>query len=120
MNMIIIPQAQIDDMTEVMDYILAHPSFTVLDIKNHFNLTNDEYNMVYDFCMPSVRKGNKVAYWKNKYASVMNFLKEQIRYVFETKDKKAFFRNVLDYYSANCDDKTLKVETDDEEAANDI
>ena len=120
MNMIVLPQAQIDEMTEVMDYILAHPSDTVIAIKNHFGLTNDEYNMVYDLCMPSVRKGNKVAYWKNKYASVMNFLKEQIRYVFETKDKKSFFRNVLDYYSANCDDKTLKVEMDDEETADDI
>ena len=45
----------------------------------------------------------------------MNFLKEQIRYVFETKDKKDFFKNILEYYSLNCDDKTLKIEIDDEE-----
>ena len=117
MNMQVIPQAQIDEMVEVMDYILAHPSISVADIKKHFELTAEEYNMIFDLCMPSIRKGNKTAYWKNRYSSVMNFLKEQIRYVFETKDIKGFFKNILEYYSLNCDDKTLKIEIDDEENA---
>ena len=74
--MTIIPQDQIDRMVEVMDVILKYPYMTVGDIKRRFNLSSEEYEMIYDLVMPLVREANVKKYWAVKYKYIERKLKE--------------------------------------------
>ena len=74
--MTIIPQDQIDKMVEVMDVILKYPYMTVGDIKKRFNLTSQEYEMIYGLVMPLVREANVKKYWAIKYKYIERKLRE--------------------------------------------
>lgn len=67
MNITILSQEEIDQIVVISDFILRHPSITVADIRRRFRLTTEEYNMIFDICMPRVRAGSAALYWKTKY-----------------------------------------------------
>lgn len=78
--MIVLPQDQIDKMKEIMDYILRYdPITTVGEIKQKYQLTNDEYDMIYDLCMPLIRETGVKKYWAIKYRSFVEELKRLIK-----------------------------------------
>ena len=65
-----LPQHEIDDIVEVADYILSHQSSikSINEVKKKFGLTTEQYNMVYDFCMPLIRRWNvNEGYWNTRY-----------------------------------------------------
>lgn len=86
-TIIVLPQFQIDGMVEVMDYILQHPMATVGKIKNKFNLNEEEYQMIYDFCMPHERFRSNERYWITKYKGVLSAVEMQIGLA-ESKNRK--------------------------------
>lgn len=78
--MIVLPQDQIDKMKEIMDYLFKYQALTsVASIKKKFNLTNEEYDMIYDLCMPLIRESGVKKYWAVKYKSFMEELKRLIK-----------------------------------------
>ena len=86
-TIIVLPQFQIDGMVEVMDYILSHPMATVGKIKDKFDLNEEEYQMIYDFCMPHERIRSNERYWIIKYKGVLSALEMQIGFA-ESKKRK--------------------------------
>ena len=86
-TIIVLPQFQIDGMVEIMDYILAHPMATVGKIKNKFDLNENEYQMIYDFCMPHERFRSNERYWITKYKGVLSAVEMQIGLA-ESKNRK--------------------------------
>ena len=80
MNMIVLPQDQIDKMKEIMDFLLKNPTgITVQQVKDMFKLTSDEYEMIYDFCMPLIREKSVKQYWAVKYKHFVEELKRLIK-----------------------------------------
>ena len=78
--MIVLPQDQIDHMKEIMDFLLKNPTgFSVYEIKRMFNLNSDEYEMIYDLCMPLIREKTVKQYWATKYKHFIEELKKLIK-----------------------------------------
>lgn len=77
--MVIIPQDQIDFMIKVMDYIRKHPNAIVIDIRQRFGLSKEEYDMIYDLMMPLIRGGNMSSYWKTKYVTLREAVSDRLR-----------------------------------------
>lgn len=78
--MIVLPQDQIDKMKEIMDYLFKYQALTtVSEVKRRFNLTNEEYEMIYDLCMPLIRENGVKKYWAIKYQSFVQELKRLIK-----------------------------------------
>ena len=73
--MTIIPRWQIDEMVPVMDTILKYPTKTIGEIRKEFNLTSEEFDMIYELCMPLVRENNVKKYWAVKYKHVSKKIK---------------------------------------------
>lgn len=70
--MIVLPQDQIDDMVKILDVILRNEfagKLTVEDMKAKYNLTPEEYDMIYDLAMPLIRKQNEKGLWKTRASS---------------------------------------------------
>lgn len=42
-------------VNQVVEYIVTHYQVTVADVKEKFNLTNEEYDMISDLMMPAIR-----------------------------------------------------------------
>ena len=64
------PQDEIDGISKVMEYILAHQgqSITVGSVRKKFGLTREQYDMIYDLCLPLIRRWtNNDGYWKARY-----------------------------------------------------
>ena len=61
-----------------MDYILSHPMATVGKIKDKFDLNEEEYQMIYDFCMPHERVRNNERFWITKYKGIMSAIELKI------------------------------------------
>lgn len=101
-TIIVLPQFQIDGMVEVMDDILAHPyKHTVDQIKQKYDLNEDEYHMIYDFCMPHERHRSKERYWITRYktvtGSIQRFLdtaKEQQHRMVRIEDIEKIFHKL--------------------------
>lgn len=73
--MIVLPQDQIDTMVKVLDVILHNElagKLTVEDMKAKYNLTPEEYDMIYDLAMPFIRKQNEKGLWKTRAHSFKN------------------------------------------------
>jgi hypothetical protein len=89
MNLIILPQDQIDRIVEVSDFILKHSNTTVGAIRKKFDLTIDEYNMIFDLCMPRIRAGSAAAYYKNKFGMLSSRVEDIVKELpeGEVKDK---------------------------------
>ena len=78
--MIVLPQDQIDRMKEIMDYLLKYQTgITVGEVKRKYNLTSEEYEMIYDLCMPLIRESGVKKYWAIKYQSFIRELKVLIK-----------------------------------------
>lgn len=76
---IILPNEQVEFMNKVTDYIFSHPSKSVADIRKAFNITSEQYNMIYDLAMPRERHRNLAGYYKAKYYYLYDHLAELIR-----------------------------------------
>jgi len=76
--MIVLPQDQIDRMVEIMDMLLKYPLMTVEDIKKRYKLSSEEYEMIFDLCMPLIRETNVKKYWTLKYQAFIRELKALI------------------------------------------
>jgi hypothetical protein len=61
-----------------MDDILRHPgeSYTVEYFKKKYDLSNDEYNMIFELTMPLIREINIKRYWAAKYSSLIRRIRE--------------------------------------------
>lgn len=78
--MIVLPQDQIDKMKEIMDYLFKYQALTTVgEVKKRYNLTNEEYEMIYDLCMPLIRENGVKKYWAVKYKSFVEELKRLIK-----------------------------------------
>ena len=86
-GLIVGPPDQIAFINKVQDYIINHPGVTVGSIKQRFNLTEDEYQMIYDYCMPCIRKRNTERYWIGRYKSVFTAFEELITLTKHNGDK---------------------------------
>lgn len=86
-TIIVLPQFQIDGMVEVMDYLLTHLNVRVEDVKKQFNLNEEEYHMIYEFCMPHNRHRANETYWIHRYKSIYAGLEELILMAKKNHDK---------------------------------
>lgn len=78
--MIVLPQYQIDEMKEIMDYLFKYQALTTVEsVKKKFNLTSEEYDMIYDLCMPLIRENGVKKYWAIKYQSFIREIKNLIK-----------------------------------------
>ena len=83
--MVVLPQDQIDAMVEIMECILktdGSSRVTVGDIKRKYKITEDEYQMIYDLCMPILRKKNTGDdnAWRTGYLSLKQRLYAMLRH----------------------------------------
>ena len=76
----VLPQEEIDIIVEVMDYYFKHPNRTVGHIKEKFNLTEEEYQMIFFFCMPMIRYRNNERYWIGKTKSTITTFENLVGY----------------------------------------
>ncbi len=112
--MTVLSNEQVAEMTQVMDEILKNHNTSVDEIKNKYSLTDDEYNMIFDLCMPNIRSNTWEAFWKQAYGS----LRKEIRKVIRTKElsdakKLSIIREMCDY--SNQPKKLTDNEEDTEE-----
>ena len=77
--MTVLSEDQITVMTMVMDDILKRHNMSVQEIKNKYHLTDDEYNMIFDLCMPNIRENSWEAFWKQAYGSLRKEIRNVIR-----------------------------------------
>ena len=77
--MFILPQDQIEEICNIMTFILKNPTVPVENIRERFHLTAAEYNMIYDLCMPLIRMKNGAEYWKVKYVSLKQMIGDRLR-----------------------------------------
>lgn len=75
MNITLLPQDEIDLIVTIADFIIRYPSMSDAEIKRKFHLTNEEYNMVFDLCMPKIRAGSSSAYWRTKHHMLASRIK---------------------------------------------
>lgn len=80
-NFTVLPQDQIDRLEVVMRYILNTQGTTVAEVKKKFHLTNEEYEMAFDLCMPLIQAKNGNSYWMNRYKG----LEQQLIYITNQK-----------------------------------
>ena len=78
-KMTILPPEQIADMVRVSDFMLAHPSVIVSDIRTRFKLSREAYNMIFDLTMPLFRKQSNSSYWRSKYSMQREGVKNLIK-----------------------------------------
>ena len=97
--MVILSADQTDRMVKVMDYIFKHSSdyrISVYQIRNKFHLTQDEYNMIFDLCMPFLRHDSIVSYWRIRYKFVINNLKRLLASDVKLKDYKEALESIIE------------------------
>ena len=76
MDMVIIPQDQIDTMVTVIDDITKHPAGKSVEwYKEHYNLTDEEYEKIMDLTMPFIRSNSARSYWRDRYKELMKNLR---------------------------------------------
>ena len=76
------PQYEIDEIVKIMDYILEHQgqNITVADIKAKFNLSREQYNMVYDLCLALIRRwSSNEGYWNARYRRLKSRISVALR-----------------------------------------
>lgn len=92
MDLKVLPQDQIDYIVMVMDYVLKHNGgerdkkakilqVTVGDIKSQFGLNEQQYQMIYDLCMPVFRKKSYASndIWRTAYLALKQRLYRSLR-----------------------------------------
>lgn len=114
--MTVLSEGQIELMTLVMDDILRYQGVTVESIKKKYALTDEEYNMIFDLCMPNIR----VHSWESTMKQADGTLKKEIRKVIRMKtitdsEKIRIIKGMCDY--SNQPKKAQNNEYDLEEEA---
>lgn len=69
--MTVLEQDEVEQLCEVMNYILKCTNTTVDKVKEKFHLEDDEYNMIMDISMPFLREANSKKYWYAKHHSLI-------------------------------------------------
>ena len=81
--MIVPPQDQIDKMAEIMEYLLkkeGNEKLTVGLVKQKYHLSEREYQMIYDLCMPLIRKKHsKEEGWRTTYLTLKSRIYAALR-----------------------------------------
>ena len=99
-------------MTHVMDFMLAHKQTPVIDIRNKFDLTKEQYSMIYDLMAPIERYLNLAGYWKTKYntehRAIMARLREEKKHTKLTND----IFQILDGCETGKKNEASKIEID--------
>ena len=114
---IVLNQSQIDEMIPVMDYILKNQSnynVSVRMIMDKFCLSPDEYNMIFDLCMPHIREKNKNDYWKVKYITLRSAVTDIVRKWKKCKMSDELW-NVLEKVSVSDHNVMAAADNDNEE-----
>ena len=82
MNLTLIPPDEMEVINKIMDDILTHESTKdVAHFKKKYNLTNEEYRMIFDLTMPMQRR---LAYrshnwtWRDRYVYLRNRILESV------------------------------------------
>lgn len=101
MHMKIVSKDQTDYMNLVMDYILSHPAISVAEIKQRFHLTDEEYNMCIDLCMPSVRRRVADQYWRSKYCSILTSMEDAYKRILSPDAKLSLKKEIELILKAN-------------------
>ena len=122
-DFVLINQAQIDNIVVIMDYILTHPIVTVGDIKRRFGLNEEQYQMIFELCMPHMRHRANERYWIMKYKSIFAALQELYVDAVEKKRKtisiekinEVLKKNDIGTYSKESKDILEEYESDEEE-----
>lgn len=72
--MTVLDQEEIDHIVIIQDYIMKHENQkSVADIRKKYHLTREEYDMIFDLCMPKFR--NNLA---DKYRAMFFSLKSKV------------------------------------------
>lgn len=79
MSLTIIPGDQLDQITLIMDDILANQGRSVKYFKDKYNLSMEEYDMIYELCMPKVRKKLPGDYYRVQYCDLVKSLREKAK-----------------------------------------
>lgn len=83
MKLTVLPQDEIDGIVEVMEHILksdGSDKITVGGIKQHYQLTELQYQMIYDLCMPLIRKKHdKEEGWRGTYLALKSRIYAALR-----------------------------------------
>lgn len=80
----------VDDLVKLIDYIVKYETvgserYSVGAIKQRLNLTSEEYDEIYDLCMPAIRRKNAEKYWKNCYKGQKSEIQRVLSAVKENK-----------------------------------
>lgn len=67
MGITILSADEVDRIVQVEDFIMKFPSMSVREIKKKFHLSSEEYDMIFELCMPRIRSGSAAMYWRTKY-----------------------------------------------------
>ena len=67
MGITILSADEVDRIVQVEDFIMKFPSMSVGEIKKKFHLSSEEYDMIFELCMPRIRSGSAAMYWRTKY-----------------------------------------------------
>ena len=68
--MTVLSRDEIDSIVDVIDFIIAHGSVSVKDIKCRFGLTSEEYEMIMDLSMPFIRSNSGQRFWNVAYLTL--------------------------------------------------
>ena len=91
MNITILPQEDVEKIVMAADYIMAHQSMAVGVIKKNLDLTTEEYDMIFELCMPRIRAGSAAAYWRTKH----HMLASRIKRIVDQADSCVLKRDIL-------------------------
>ena len=91
MSVTILSKDEIDLIVSVADFILKYPNRSVAEIKQRFRLTSEEYDMIFELCMPRIRAGSAAAYWRTKH----HMLAARVKRVIDQAEPSKLKDNIL-------------------------
>lgn len=104
MSITILPKDQVRKVKKIMDDLLKHTTGkTVADFKAQYNLTKEEYDMIYEFTMPLIRETNVKRYWVAKY----EWLKKHLEELTEGKELAHTAKWILDLTPEDLKDMSI-------------
>lgn len=62
-------------INDIVDYILVHTQITVADVKEKFNLSKEEYDLISELMMPAMRWYNRATYYEHGIRRLLNTYK---------------------------------------------
>lgn len=81
-----------EKIVEVIDFLTddRYRAITVADVKKRFNLTNDEYEMIFELAMPAIRQNNSMRFYKQLSRKMTKEVEGILSFIFrfQNEDKK--------------------------------